>query len=408
MKKALFLFLCLWLSSNFAVAYNLKVSYKGLYYGLNYSDHTCIATWGTRPSSGSNTYNSYCSGAIVIPNSIVYEGETYDVTAIDEYAFYNQKITSVVIGKNVKSIGNYAFKAYSSANILTEVRFPENLESIGQEAFNGQPIKSVILPASVSSIGRSAFSSCKSLTSVVLPAKLKTISESMFSGCTLLETVTFTEGIETIGNYAFASCSSLADITFPESLKSIGLQAFHNAGVTSITLPTNVKSIGARAFNGCPVSDVYCWAEEPPVLDSNVFTNFPSVHVYAYLEPLYASNESWMYFYVDTEWPNPNCENPVISYKDGQLFFECNTPGAEFYYTITPEVTGRTKQTNAVIPFAPMYTITCFATAPDHAPSGKTTLTIPIPFGINGDMNHDGRRSVEDVSRLVDAICSGE
>lgn len=89
--------------------------------------------------------NSEYSGIVNIPNSVVYNNKTYQVTSIGVSAFYGCKgLISVTIGNNVRSIEECAFVGC------------ENLASL-------------TIGNSVKTIGPCAFSDCRSLTSVTLP-----------------------------------------------------------------------------------------------------------------------------------------------------------------------------------------------------------------------------------------------
>ncbi|MBQ9670338.1 MAG: leucine-rich repeat protein [Prevotella sp.] len=55
-------------------------------------------------------YGEKYSGDIIIPETVDYDGKTYSVTNIGDYAFeYCSGLTSVTIGNSVSSIGNDAF-----------------------------------------------------------------------------------------------------------------------------------------------------------------------------------------------------------------------------------------------------------------------------------------------------------
>jgi hypothetical protein len=57
---------------------------------------------------------------VIIPASITVNGKTYKVTAIANGAFKNnKKLTSVVIGKNVVSVGKEAFKGCTKLKKVT-------------------------------------------------------------------------------------------------------------------------------------------------------------------------------------------------------------------------------------------------------------------------------------------------
>ena len=99
LKTLLFLVLAL-LTSTTLQAYDAEID--GIYY--NFSGNEAEVTY-----NNSTTYDSY-SGAKVIPNSVTYNGNTYVVTSIGEWAFYYcPHLTSITIPNSVTCIGEGAF-----------------------------------------------------------------------------------------------------------------------------------------------------------------------------------------------------------------------------------------------------------------------------------------------------------
>ena len=242
---------------------------------------------------------------ILIPSTVTYEGTTYDVTAIDSYAFYGcSALTSITIPENITKIGNDAFYGCPSLTTVTlnsnvagsygrvfgpqvkEYIIGENVTGVGGTAFYGcssltsvkvnsgnavfdsrnncnaiietasntliAGCKTTIIPESVTSIGNSAFYGCSGLTSITIPESVTSIGEYAFAGCSGLTTVTIPESVTTIGYYAFEGCSGLTSITIPESVTNIGNGVFYNSsGLTSVTIPNSVTTIGEYAFAGC-------------------------------------------------------------------------------------------------------------------------------------------------------------
>ena len=113
------------------------------------------------------SYNSY-SGAVTIPSSVTYNGTTYSVVAIDQYAFRESSgLTSVNIPSTVINIG---YGAFYKCTGITYVTIPNLVLSIADHAFNGcTKLKTVNIGTDFrcvcTSIGTNAFSGCTTLAS---------------------------------------------------------------------------------------------------------------------------------------------------------------------------------------------------------------------------------------------------
>ena len=80
-----------------------SVEINGIYYNLSTETNTAEVTH--------HPYDlGYYSGDIVIPETVNYEGISYSVTSIGNYAFDGcSDLTSITIPSSVTSIGNGAF-----------------------------------------------------------------------------------------------------------------------------------------------------------------------------------------------------------------------------------------------------------------------------------------------------------
>ena len=240
MKQTLLktLFLCLFiLAGTTAFAYMVD----GIYYNLNNTDQTASVTYG---------YNKY-SGAVHIPEEIVYDGVTYSVTSIDDDAFYYcSDLTKLTIGNRVTFIG---YEAFFGCSGLTELTIGNSVTSIGSWAFSHcSKLTELTIPNSVTSIGDGTFCGCSSLTELTIPNSVTSIGKRAFSGCSGLTKLTIGNSVTSIDDYAFDDCGSLTELTIGNSVTSIGDYAFYGCrGLTELTIPNSVTSIGYDAFWGC-------------------------------------------------------------------------------------------------------------------------------------------------------------
>ena len=215
-------------------------------------------------------YNTATSGAYTM---LTNANGTRIILAPTAYPLTNTNIFTVP--SNMTEIGSYAYANNSSLN-GKELIIPEGVEKIGYAAFYNLKITKVVIPASVTEIDEYAFANCTSLQTVVFLCDLKEIAPYTFYGCSSLmnvqipasvevigerafkgtdiRKVEFGENLTSIGTEAFYQCESLAEINFAEQsvLDTIGDVAFGGCkAVKEVVLPDTVRVLGAYAFVGC-------------------------------------------------------------------------------------------------------------------------------------------------------------
>ena len=168
---------------------------------------------------------------------------------------YCNMLQEVYIGKNVTSIGDYAFQyCYSLASIT----IPTGVTSIGTAVFYYcYSLASITIPTGVTSIGTSVFYNCSSLASIAIPTGVTSIGTSVFDECRSLASITIPNGVTSIGNFAFRTCRSLASITIPDGVTSIGTSVFYNC-------------YGMRYYDFSACTSI------PALSNTNAFRNIPS------------------------------------------------------------------------------------------------------------------------------------
>ncbi len=202
-------------------------------------------------------------------------------------AFYDCSMTTLTLGNNVTSIGDYAFEDCYNLRTLT---LGTNVTSIGYEAFyDCYKLTNAII--SSGAIAEYAFEDCEDLTNPTIGPNVTSIGYEAFEYCTNLGNLTIPDSVTGIGDYAFEDCYDLTNVTIGKGVTSVGYEVFSYCyDLTNVTFGPNVGAISEYAFYYCTnLTGLYFQGNAPAVASTafiywngSKYVNSTNVTVYYY------------------------------------------------------------------------------------------------------------------------------
>jgi hypothetical protein len=159
------------------------------------------------------------------------------VTHIEAWAFFNDRLTSLIIPDSITYVGALAFWG----NSLTELSIPDSVTYIGDNAFAYNKLTSVNISNRVANIGHSVFS-LNQLTSVSIPDSVTNIGNGAFL-YNFLTALIIGNNVSHIGDMAFAF-NQLTSLIIPDSVSYIGAWAFSGNELSRVSIGNNVHISG--------------------------------------------------------------------------------------------------------------------------------------------------------------------
>ncbi len=171
------------------------------------------------------------------------------VSAIPAYAFYQSRISSLVLPTSVTDIGDYAF-AYSAIHTA----YLPSVERVGDYAFercdsilkvttgSAADTAAIVFGDTLTALGSGAFYACSNLQSVVLPSLTKLGVESVDDETSMIDRIS-------LG--AFASCGKLTSAQLGVDTTATGVYTFALSGLQSFVFADGQYVIGEGMFYAC-------------------------------------------------------------------------------------------------------------------------------------------------------------
>ena len=343
---------------------------------------------------------------ITIPGSFDYNGRSFSVVTIGEYAFNKEESKSLSSLKMPQTIKNIESHAFGETNYLKKIIIPKSVEKI--RPFNlFCATDSIVFEDGETSIefvyhknSKVRFFKTKyiyfgrDVKSIEYGALTWEMSFWGLAGCNTIETIEYGNAVKSPLDLTYDYGDH--DIDGMESLKTIIL----GKGIDSMFEGIDIPSI----------ETIICKSDNPRGFDpSNKFTDSQYMNIKVCIPKgsinNYINIEGWKNFFNIEEQNNsslPKLETPTIEIAGGKITFGSKTDGVIYHYAIRNDDIKTSISSNNSIKLENTYIVQVYTTKDGYNDSDISQKEIKVSFG--GDMNNDGIINVEDIVNIVDVI----
>ena len=147
------------------------------------------------------------------------------VLEIGDYAFFRCNSIQTITISSTNKIAKIGENCFCCVLPMESILIPKGISFIPPQAYSEEKIKSVYIPGNVKTIGDSAFCSDLVLKTVTIASGVEKIDVGAFARCHELDTVHLPESLKYIGEIAFEN-TSISKIYIPKTVTYIGPNAF--------------------------------------------------------------------------------------------------------------------------------------------------------------------------------------
>ncbi len=231
------------------------------------------------------------NATLIIPDRIIYQGITFQITGISKNSFNNMFLGKEIVFpetimtaesgafsyvSSIKKVSLHGFQSAASGT-FTQCTGIETLElcddvTVLPSGFMTGATNIKTFTYSDNYIGKNAaFSGCKFETLHITKHMSEVMTAETFSGVSA-DTVIFDEGVTDIPQDALRNLTSCSKVSLPSTLKTIGAYSLSGlSAVTSIEIPDGVESIAENAFRACPKLETVKFLGDAPTCDVTSF-----------------------------------------------------------------------------------------------------------------------------------------
>ena len=186
--------------------------YTALFLAVLFALHISVANAKPNQLTPTITWELLKDGTLMISGTGDMPDFEYSTKDYWRNKKFQKKITRIIIGEGITSVGDYNFYGLWKHNYknLIYISLPSTLRSIGREAFIGWPLSVIDLPDNLEIIGEEAFMG-SSIESVKLPKNIS-IGKGAFSYAYSLRSVDFQNGSPKIQKEAFTTSKNIDDL----------------------------------------------------------------------------------------------------------------------------------------------------------------------------------------------------